>query len=624
MNIEKSAITIEELYISKFNSTFTIHDILTRNGYQPVLNGQSKILFNNAIPFNRYVSPTLKCITIKQRKKDNTIYVEGIESIYQSHTFPLPKDAFDCYCILECHGDVNHAVHWQDNPRNIPACIKDQDYRVFNELIKKHNWSVGNTVVPHYKQPVPYTFMELNKPFIDTILDGTAPYFSTDLTQYINQEHIINHLTSHVSYECDLPKSTIFLIGLGVFSGMTCRKWVVEYPDGGKLPTCLYVVAEQPSGTSKTRALSSFQKPFVELIKKSIAELEADIALAKPIKDNQTNALALQSQEEELSRLHNLMPTTNTTPEALEMSLIASKGFFSAVSSEQGLFNSLLGFSYGGKKGNNNDILLNGRDAGFVKVGRAGRASYSGHVTGNIVCFAQEGSIEKVIDASNGTGVSERFLMLAEQHLLGSRNHLKPLVDNKPLFDEYTKKCKFVTELAKHQPVHDELISLTIKDEDWLKINQYKNEIEPYLTDGYDLSHNVLRGAVNKVSMQIMGIAANLHLLEDGGTNLVIDSKHIDSAISIIRDLVQGMFYLCVKKGLVGKQNEFKVILKMYVGKDDKFSLTEQEIKKHCSEVNPFKNYPKKSEAIKYALDEMVRFGLLIWRESKYSLNGKI
>ena len=93
MNIEQSAITLEELYIPEFNSTFTIHDILTRNGYQPVL--KSKLFNNNAIPFTRYLSPTLKPITIKQRKKDNAISVEGIESIYQSHTFPLLKNAFD-------------------------------------------------------------------------------------------------------------------------------------------------------------------------------------------------------------------------------------------------------------------------------------------------------------------------------------------------------------------------------------------------------------------------------------------------------------------------------------------------------------------------------------------------
>ena len=76
--------------------------------------------------------------------------------------------------------------------------------------------------------------------------------------------------------------------------------------------------------------------------------------------------------------------------------------------------------------------------------------------------------------------------------------------------------------------------------------------------NGQDLSHNVLRGAVNKVTMQIMGIAANLHLLEDGGDNCFIHSKHIESAINIVRDLVKAMFSLCVKKGLVGKNNEIK------------------------------------------------------------------
>ncbi len=112
---------------------------------------------------------------------------------------------------------------------------------------------------------------------------------------------------------------------------------------------------------------------------------------------------------------------TNSTPEGLEKSLYFSKGFFSAISSEKGLFNSLFGKSYGNGE-NNNDIVLNGFNGDYVATSRATREGYVGHVSGGIVCFAQAGSVETVLEASNGSGLSERFFMIVEPHNLGIRD----------------------------------------------------------------------------------------------------------------------------------------------------------------------------------------------------------
>lgn len=610
----------------KFNKLFTIHDIVTRNGwvYVPPINASvSK-------KGMRYTHPNnlLPKIIVSLNKETGAVdYISGLRirtsasgESTDSNVFSA-KTAFDCYTILECGGNKKVAINWRSKKENDPNYIKQQELQKLRQLSAKHNgYVVGiENNAPKY----PYPSIDMG-----SVLDFDSKYYPIiDLISYVAENSIARRLTQHIAIMCDLPESTVFLVGLGIFSGMTCRKWVVEYPDGSTVPTCLYVVAEQPSGTSKTRALTAFQRPFIELLKTRKNILKKDIAFWEQCQTNEAYQIQVELMKEELARLENIMPTTNTTPEALEISLIESKGFFSAVSSEQGLFNSLLGLSYGGgKKGNNNDIILNGRDGGFVKVGRAARKSYSGNVTGNIVCFAQEGSIEKVLDASNKTGVSERFLIIAEQHKLGIRKHLEPVEPDQILFDLYSEKCEFILELIKKPLEHDDLLHLTIKKDDWLKINQYRDRIEGNLKDGGDYSHSILRGNANKVTMQIMGVAANLHILNSyGNVPTIIATEHVESAINIVKSILDALYGLCAKKGYIGWVAEIMTVFSLFAYKTDLYTMTEQAIKLKCRKVKPFVGYNGNiAEAIQKTLDLMVLARILLKNDKQYSRNPVI
>ena len=602
-----------------FNAMFSIHDVLTRNGYTPVLS--SYVTPHNI--FTEYTSiPMLGnqsiTLNIKQINTDEYVFdVYGTEPLQNNY---MPQNAFEFYCRLECDGDIGKAIdQWRTDINNNLEFIREKDKFKIQELAYKYHLIVCDQSV----QTLPKQ-TTLNKELIrvDHFLNDEPYYYSVDLLRQVSPNHIMRRLAEHIAQTCDLPVSTVFLIGLAVFSGMSCRKWVVEYPDGGTLPTCLYVVAEQPSGTSKTRALTSFQRAFTNIIHAIIELYNENLFTVEDLIEKEKE----KEKKKELITLmidyaNSLMPTTNTTPAGLEQSLIDSNGFFSAVSSEQGLFNTLLGLNFGGGKYNNNDILLNGRDGGFINVRRMGRDCYAGHVVGNIICFAQEGSIEKVISASNGTGVSERFLMIAEPHQLGQRNHTKSIPHQPELFREYEKKCLFIKEILDDQARYDDLIKLKITESDWYSINIFKNEIEPYLMDGKHLSHGVIRGAVNKVSMQVMGIAANLHLLEDEGKNTTIDSKHIQTAIDITRQLIQSLYNVCVKKDMIGTHAEFKAILDFFVGKPESFKPTAQEIKKSRTKVKPFTSYNRKSLRVQQALDQLVEANLLLYKDNRYILN---
>jgi hypothetical protein len=409
---------------------------------------------------------------------------------------------------------------------------------------------------------------------------------SLDLGKHLSDGHLLKRLSKQVSSETSIPFNSALLMGLSVYSSMTSRKYCVTYENGVRFPLGIYAVAEQPPGAAKSWSLSTFQRPFID-IHEELPEFETG---GKP-------ALFI----------------TNATPEGLEVTLHDTRGFFSAVSSEQGLFNALLGASYlGTDKVNNNDILLSGYDGGYVNSKRVGRVGYEGRVCGSITCFAQQGSIETILKASNGTGLSERFLMLSEDHNLGKRDHLRKIYYNEELLSEYKNACNFIDDSLSAPKGLNELVPLKISREGFYLINSYRNEIEPHLLDSGKYAASALRGAAGKVNMQIMKIACNLHLINNGGSYFKsnIDDEYVKAAILIANDLLEANLALCIDKGIIGFKAEYTAIINYLTSKSG--DRSEGDIVNSLRNTQPFKAIEKKRpEAIRRALSEMVEKGLL-------------
>ncbi|PXX14775.1 uncharacterized protein DUF3987 [Nitrosomonas ureae] len=459
-------------------------------------------------------------------------------------------------------------------------------------------------------------------PPIDSILDSDVKYSNVDLLQYVDDGHIIKRLSLQIAEETDLPPSTVFLAILGVFSSVAVRRYSVLYKNNDPLPIGLYVVTEQPSGSGKSRCLKISQNPFYKISKEIHDDIKSAIAVLKG-REKRT-----QEEEDQLkvlnARLESLQPifTTNTTSEGLEKQLAKSNGFFSCVSSEQGLFNVLFGGAYkGDSKVNNNDVALNGFDGGYINSSRVTREGYCGNVAGGIVCFAQTGSIETLLNSSNGTGLSERFLMLAEPHSLGKRNHLKEVVRDPAIVLGYAKKCDSLKDVIESPRKFDDLPGITISDSGFLKIKNYLNTIEKDLADGGKFSHTSLRGAAAKVDMQVMKIAANLYLTDRNGDEplYIIDDKYIDSAIAISNALLEANLKLCQNKGVMGIKAEFNAIIVLF--EDNPKPRIERALIQSRSKVSPFKEYSgNKSQLIRNTLNEMVKQRLL----AKTTANGSV
>lgn len=347
------------------------------------------------------------------------------------------------------------------------------------------------------------------------ILDTEQHYCSVEFLHFVDDTHILKQLSLDIAKATYLPPHTVFLMGLGVFSSVGCRRYCVEYQHGGTLPIGLYAIGEQPPAMGKSRAMNTFQQPFYTA--------EKDVKKTARTRLNELNAIdkgELSDQERiEIETcqkvLKSVLFTTNTTAEALEQSLTHSGGYFSAVSSEQGLFNTILGYCYS-DKASNNDLLLNGFDGGYMGSLRVSRDGYFGAVVGGAVMFAQNGGIENLLKASNGTGLAERFLFIAEPHNLGIRDFTKASIINHDLVEQYSVICeRFATYIIESPIGFNELSRLDICADGWRLIAEYRNSIEKHLADGGRYSHIAIRGAAGKVNMQIMKIAANLHLLDN-------------------------------------------------------------------------------------------------------------
>ena len=333
----------------------------------------------------------------------------------------------------------------------------------------------------------------------------------------------------------------------------------------------------------------------------------------------------VEDNSEESEKLSNALKVTlfatNPTPEALEGSLKYSEGFFSAVSSEQGLFNTLLGLAYGDGKANNNDLVLNGFDGGYIHSMRVTREGYNGFVTGGITLFAQDGSVETILKQSNGTGLSERFLMLAEKDNLGHRDWLKNKSIDKFYTDEYAKICNnFASDVLMNPEDFELLRELSIDDDGWHAINQYRNDIEPELKAGGRFSHSSLRGAIGKVDIQIMKIAANLHILKHShNPPSTIDNDTVTSAINIIDELMEAHLDMLKDKGAIGAKAEYSAIIGYLSGKSK--GATKAEMKNSLKRTKPFCNVTGSvAKAIDNAINEMVELGGLTLLSGLYSL----
>lgn len=370
-------------------------------------------------------------------------------------------------------------------------------------------------------------------------------------------DHPLATYVREVADSIQISRDSTFMIGLGLTSAVVGSTYCIKTPWNADLPLGLYVTAEQPPAAGKSGVMSAFQKPFRSALRrmnedrnKALDALEAQIDVA----EDPAVKGALQEQVQGMSR-----PVrgwiSNATPEALEKDAISpNDGFFMLASDERGLLNSVFGLSYGKGAAVNMDAALKGFDGGSYVSVRATRRGFDGEVHGSIVCFAQPGSIEAIMRASDGTGLAERFLWLSDDHNLGKRDHMKPW--SSPNSEPYTRLCDEIIKLIPLRPSLDRLTQLAIPAALHMQMQRSKQEIEAELGDDGRFGNDAVRGAAGKFDMQVMKVASILHisryLCEGKPVPPNIGAIDFEIAMTICRELLERYRLALVNKRIIG------------------------------------------------------------------------
>lgn len=443
---------------------------------------------------------------------------------------------------------------------------------------------------------------------IKTILDIEDRYCNVDLIKHIDDNHIIKRMAIELSKVTAIKPSTIMLVGLGVFSSVLVRMMAIDR-FGGALSSGLYIVAEQPPATAKTRIIETFQMPFMKMIS------QREKSLRDSLKNTSLEESEIENINTSLKKIAKFpFFISNTTPEGLESSLNRSNGGFACVSGEQGMFNSMIGGMYNDGRVNNNDVILYGYAGEHLHVERVGRQGFSGVPYGAIVLFAQDGSIDTLLNSSGSSGAAERFQKIVEKPRFGE--HIERRAVNHDLLSEYNEICEslfmpFLNEEKYNNP--DPLYFLpkfTFSKDSLAAINKLSNELDPHFADSGQYSHDSMRGYCGKADIHGRKFAAVLHAIGGGIYESEIAHKHVLSAIGIVTELMQSHSKLLSEKGVLGDKAAYQAIIKFLNGK----KWTETDISSYCRKVQPFKSHNDGSKVgyVKKTIADMLEKGILI------------
>lgn len=460
-------------------------------------------------------------------------------------------------------------------------------------------------------------------PTVDAAPEGASPLFGQpsrpDLLSLLGAHPIAEYARSAAD-AIQLPRDTAVLIGLGLTSGVVSTAYRTETHYGKMLPVGLYVLAEQPSGVGKSGLMDYFQKPFFSALHsrtKGIKDARKSIENNIDAESNKDEA-----DEQKIEQLRSNLASigtpikgwyTNPTPEALEQKALAENdGLFMLASDEQGLINSLFGLSYGKGAAPNMDAALKGFDGGFYNSIRVTRDGYCGEAHGSIVIFAQQGASEKILTASGGTGVAERFLMIAPDHLLGTRNHKRKYVapDRAP----YEKLCESVVTRIPAETTIERLNNVALPAALSMKIADMQQELEPELADGGRFDSDALRGAASKLNLQILKIAAVLHVsryLCDGVEPPAnIGAADFDVAASLARELLERYRAMLIEKRIIGVLPECEAIIS-YIESNTKNGelLDYRRVREGCRKRKEFLG--RKVGAVDAAIEKLIELRMV-------------
>ena len=363
-----------------------------------------------------------------------------------------------------------------------------------------------------------------------------AKYYEATGSEYIHipeslSGSVITKLAKRAAHTMEIPLGTVFTALLGGAAASVATNYVTQFITGTKVPAVIQAVCEHPPSTGKSnlkgQAINSYQITMYE--------------------HNRRIAAVNNAAGKEGVRLpYGFEVITDGTTAAIDSELSSmDSGRVFIASDEQAAFQSLFPentFS------SNNSLLLNGWMGEYISGSRTTRKAFSGYVQTGVLLIAQVGSIQRVLSASNQTGLAERFLFSAEASLLGSRTLDKGYLStiDKAAFNKAATEC--VTRYSKRVYVDgdnvvnragiDSLEVVEPRREGYEIIKAKRQEMEPFLGELRRAGEMTFLGWVGKMETHVLKIATVMHVFDCLGNGREVDRFIPDELIKACIELV--------------------------------------------------------------------------------------
>ena len=476
---------------------------------------------------------------------------------------------------------------------------------------------------------------------------------SAVITPFLD-DTICGMAAKELSNKIQFPPETSAACALVAASHAVGAVYSVEYPDGRQLPIPLYAVAEQPSGTGKTRLVTDLYDGYMrqaiiindkvrkerEIMKRSIAD-----QIKKGIEPN-------QNEMEMFDKLVEVPTgTSDATPQGLEKPMSRNGGYFLVYGTEQNLTKTLLGglFSDGQVS---DGVINNGFNAEMFSSERASseRVTFNGHPFGGILCVSQGGTIQTILESAGGSGLAERFWMIREDDMLGKRTKFD--CPDQTLIDVMSGKRKPTREmLSKSNKQHsmtaykqysaamarmanerhnlgavrfDGLHKLKFSPESWAVIEAAKEFYERSIGK-QEVRNSFISSLSSKFDLHVMKLAATLHVMNCADHQTipdVITPEVVYPALGVVQSLFSGVEDISATNKLYGDDAEDQCVYD-YVEQQKRpvnAAKIKQELARSKKKDSPFQFYTKhgeKPKKIEAALERMVKNGKITCNSSR-------
>lgn len=442
-------------------------------------------------------------------------------------------------------------------------------------------------------------------------------------------DHLIGQCAKEKAEEIQIPLETACFASLIAASHAVGSAYTVCYPNGDPLPVSLYGIAEQPSGTGKSRLVNDLYRGYIEngaILNKEIQQERKKVESSIKTKvrageEPHPNEQALLDGLKDIPR-----GTTDATPQSLEKVMARYDGFFMVYGTEQNLTRTLLGGLY--SEGVTVDGIINSAFNGeYSSTERASsdRVTFQGRPYGGIFCLSQEGTIQTVLESAGTSGLAERFLMIREDDLLGERDKYKD-VDAAELnafitgvgpapkmlltkakkvlpMTAYAAYKSRMSRLAYERSLLDSvdiegLKKLSFTDEAWAIIEAAKSIFERSISN-QKTRNSFLSSMNSKIDILVMKAAATIHVMDTADYQCVgdIQPDTVRTAFATVNSLFEGVAKISTENNLFGDNPEEQAIYDFLQQQRKPVSFDKVYMSLKRRKDSPFKFYQKRGEA---------------------------